>query len=400
MDDGYVDLRRPVGEADIAALRLRARLHQPCGFGEAGLVGGDARAQDQPPGEIERAGGRRHAGPGSRRRSFSGDEGEVELGLPAFDHAVDRRAVARREGEEIAGQDLAHRNAANDAVGIDPLRRRRLQQHQGARRALGPLAELVVEIPAYEQEEDEADRRVEIGVTPALPRLGKADGQREDKADGDRHIHIRLAAPQRAPGRGEEGLARIDRAGRGDQRAEPVHRRARAVPHLLSEQGRPGRHREHHHIADAKARDPKRQSQLAALGVDTVFRFERVEGRALIAKSIKGADDGGGIGLPCPPVDDQPSRGQVQPRGDDALQFAHMALDLGEAAGAPGAGDQKLHARPAVRFRPDEARKVLSKIDGGHGQTNLCSSSKSAPFGPLAFSSSSERPEGATTLAA
>ena len=80
----------------------------------------------------------------------------------------------------------------------------------------------LVEIAPYQQECQQHDRRIEIGMLGVVHGLDDRHAQRKNDADADRNIHIDVARAQRAKRRPEEGLARIGRGRQRDQRRQPV----------------------------------------------------------------------------------------------------------------------------------------------------------------------------------
>jgi hypothetical protein len=85
----------------------------------------------------------------------------------------------------------------------------------------------MVERAADQQEEQQRDRGVEIGVVAMLHGLVKAHAEGEQDADRDRHVHVGMAKTERAEGRTEEYLAGIGQRRQGDQGRDPMEEIAR-----------------------------------------------------------------------------------------------------------------------------------------------------------------------------
>ncbi len=369
VDHRHIDGRGPVGQADIAALGLGAGLHQPCDFRQGGVFGAGRRAHHQPAGEVQRPGRDRRAGAGALGRRLAGHQHHVQVRATLGDHAVHRRALARAHHDKVPDRDIAHRNAVLGPIGAKARGDRRLQREQIPRGAsrLGP--QLVVEIAADQQQEEQGDCGVEIGVRPAPQGLRKADRQGQEHADRDRHVHVGLAASQRAPGGLEERHAGVEGAGRGHQRAQPVHQGPSADAHLLAEQPGPGRHREHHHIADAETGDAQGEGEPPAFAILQGPRFRGIKGGRRIAEVLQGGDHVGGPEAAHAPARREPAGREVQAGLGDARQGAHGRLDLAQAGGAARAFDQELDFLLALAARTDEGGEVRGRgADDGVGQ--------------------------------
>ena len=211
--------------------------------------------------------------------------------------SLDRQVALRSVG-------LQHRCAARGQPG---------QPLDGRAR---PFAHHVIERAADQQEEQQRDRGVEIGMRTVMDRLVEAHAEGEQHADRDRHVHVGpavRAAPARPSGRRR---GRNRRGRQGDRRREPVEEVAR-----LGIRARPHGDRQHHDVARGKAGDRKRPHQLASGRRPSPRRAEIVE-VGVEARLVQGRDEG---------------RRRIAPPGDrDApgRQIDARPLDL--RAGRPG----------------------------------------------------------------
>ena len=80
----------------------------------------------------------------------------------------------------------------------------------------------LVQITAAEQEEQEHDHRIEIGVLRVIDGLDHRHDEGEHDADHDRHVHVGAPVAQGAERALDEGLAGIGHRRQGDQGREPM----------------------------------------------------------------------------------------------------------------------------------------------------------------------------------
>ena len=92
---------------------------------------------------------------------------------------------------------------------------------------LDGLPDLQQQAQKAQQEEQQHDRGVEIGVLRVRCGLHQRHAERENDADRDRHVHVGAAHAQRLYRRAEEGPAGIGDGGQRDHRREPVEEIAR-----------------------------------------------------------------------------------------------------------------------------------------------------------------------------
>jgi hypothetical protein len=132
----------------------------------------------------------------------------------------------------------------------------------------------------------------------------------------------------------------------------------------MSDVARPDRHRQQHHVHRGKARDREAFHQplgLRALVGVGALRRERMR---VITDGLDRRDDLGRVGLVVPPVDGQPTLGEIEPRVDDARQFVQAVLDFPDAACARHAFDSERHTLAATPLTgaPAPSRAVMSII--------------------------------------
>ena len=196
----------------------------------------------------------------------------------------------------------------------------------------------MVERPADEQEEQERDRRVEIGVWPVDHRFVEAQAVGQRNPQRDRHIHVHAPVAKRVPRRAEEDPAREDEGRNGDQRRKPVEQVAGRIV-----RARPHRDRQQHDVPGGEARHRQSADE---------FRKQRV------AASFVGLEQMRGIADAAEHVCDRrcfaaimhrdAARRQVDARGDDAREPAQFALDLGDAGTAMRIGNRQVDLPHAV----------------------------------------------------
>ncbi len=217
-----VEARGTVGKLHIARAALHGVIKQPLDVRKQRAFGGGGNAHAQGAGDVERAGVDRTARLDRRMRRLPRDQALVDLRPAVDDRAIDRRTLAGPQQNDVAGLDRCGRHHG-DLVWTDELGRRLgLQSGEIAGHRAGSPLHVLFEIAPDQEEGEQHDRRVEIGV------LGMADGlddrgrERQDDADADRHIHVDVAAAQRVEGGAEEGLAGIGRGRQRDQRRYPM----------------------------------------------------------------------------------------------------------------------------------------------------------------------------------
>ena len=229
VDGGRIEARQPVGDADVARLALLGRRHEPHQLAEEGVVAGG--------GDFHRDGGcdvhlaRVDEGAGLHRlgRRLAGEQRAVHVGGAFADQSVGRQAVARSNGHDHAGLEVARGHIAAAAVGLDQRGALGGERDQLRDGRAGAGAHQVVEVAPGEQEEQQRDGGVEIGMRLAVDGLEQAHEGGEQHAERDRHIHVDAAEPERIDRRIEEGPTGIGDGGKRDHRRQPVEQVARGA---------------------------------------------------------------------------------------------------------------------------------------------------------------------------
>ena len=221
----------------------------------------------------------------------------------------------------------------------------------------GAPARAAVEVAPDQQEEEQGDGRIEIGVLFANPGLVQADDAGERHADRDRHVHVGAPGTQRAQGRAEERPAGIGDRRQGDGRRQPVEKGARGIAHRAV-MARPDGHREQHHVGRREARDRHGAQQLAGFAIVAGRGGDGVVGRQ---PEAEGRDQAGmpvGVVDRSLPRQRQAARRQMDPRARDRGIARQQALDQPDAGGAVEPVDQKLQRGTAVSVGPGISGEV------------------------------------------
>ncbi len=258
MDDRRVERGNPVGDTAVAGATALGRLHHAHHLGEE-RVGGARRCFDrQRACQVERAGPNDRAGRDRARDALPGNQRAVEIRCAALDARVDRDALAGGDEDARAGFDFADLPVFVAAIGAKHDRAPRRQLRQAEHRRARFVAHDVVERAPDEQEEQQRDGGVEIGMMAVRDRLVEAHAVGQRHADGDRHVHVHPAVPERAPGRAVVDTAGENQRGQRDQRRHPVEEVARRAlgpgPH---------RNREQHDVARRETGNRNRPDKLA-----------------------------------------------------------------------------------------------------------------------------------------
>ena len=86
------------------------------------------------------------------------------------------------------------------AILLQYKRATRRKPRQPLYRKPGAFAHHVVECASHQQNEQQGDRRVEIGVRAMHHRFVETHAEGQQHAKGDRHIHIGASVPHGLPG--------------------------------------------------------------------------------------------------------------------------------------------------------------------------------------------------------
>ena len=111
-----------------------------------------------------------------------------------------------------------------------------------------------------QQEGEQHQRRIEIGVFGVIERLDDRHAEREQHADRDRHVHVEAARPDGANRRVKERPARIGRRRQCDQRRQPMKEVA-LLRRDVGDIARPHRDREQHDVHRREGGDAEAAQQ-------------------------------------------------------------------------------------------------------------------------------------------
>ncbi len=215
----------------------------------------------------------------------------------------------------------------------------------------------MVQVAPDQQEEQQRDGAVEIGVVAAGEALLHADAGDQDHADADRHVHVGAKLPQGGEGRGEERHAGIGDRRQRDQRRDKMHQFARGRPHALHQTG-PDADRQQHHVARGEPRHRQRAQQHPPGAVLPGLQRRGIEGDQPVAQPLDQPDQPAGFGFPASPDQPQPSRGHVHPRLRHGGVAPQHAFDQPDAGAALQPVDGQCQFAGPVRIRRHIAAEV------------------------------------------
>ena len=198
-----------------------------------------------------------------------------------------------------------------------------------------------VEIAADQQEKEQRDGGIEIGMLLAHPRLVQADDAGQRDADRNRHVHVGPPGLERREGRAEERPAGIGHRRQGDGGRQPMEERARRVAHRAVV-ARPYGDRQQHHVGGGEARHGKAAQQEARFAVVLGRRGDRVVGRGTKAQRGHQPDMIVGLAGRAAPAQRQAARGKMRPGALDGRIAGEQALEQPDAGGTVEAVDQQV----------------------------------------------------------
>ncbi len=249
------------------------------------------------------------------------------------------------------------RRHADQFVAHETVRGFRLQSRQVAGDRSRLAAHGVIERAPDQQEEQQHDRRVVIGMDGMIGGLYDRHGQGQDDAERNRHIHVERTRAQRAPGAQEERPAGIGRRRQGDQRRGPMEEIAR-LRRDVGDVARPHRHRQQHDVHGGEAGDRQATQQAAHLGRLLLLGTQRGEWIAVIADALQRLQDLRRHDRAVGPGHMQPAIGEIQPRFGHARQVPHRAFDTRDAGATGDTFDRQFHAERAVAGRLGIEREI------------------------------------------
>ena len=268
-------------------------------------------------------------------------------------------------------------SVARPPVGLEHRDRLRVERQQPRRRPARAAPRAPVEVAPDQQEEQQHDRAVEIGVLAAARGLEQA--HRQASTSPTVIGTSMLVRPRRSACQAEreERPAGIDDRRQRDQRREPVQQRTRRLAHALGVAG-PDRDRQQHHVAGGEARDRHGAQQLPLGRVLAGGELRRVVGNRAEAEVRKGPQQATGQLLGPAPGHREPPRGQVDARALDRRVGREGALDAAHAAAAMHAVDHQMQPmQPALGLHipVDDGDSLARRIGDpervrGHGRRN------------------------------
>ncbi len=192
------------------------------------------------------------------------------------------------------------------------------------------------------------------------PGFGDRHDERQHDADGDRHVHVDGAGPERPQRALEEGPAGIGGRRQGDQRREPVEEVARRRVDVAAIAG-PDRDRKQHDVHRGEAGDAEATHQAAFLGDSAVLLPLGHEGIGLEAERAELVDDSFRPQKRLAPFDRDALQREVDAGAEDGGLATEPALDRLHAAGAADAVDRQLHAGDAAVAVAHEDGEILRR---------------------------------------
>ena len=210
----------------------------------------------------------------------------------------------------------------------------------------------MIEIAAGQQEGEQHQGSVEIGVFGVVNRFRHRHRERQHDADADRHIHVGVARPQGAQSGLEERLPRIGSGRQGNQRRQPVEEIALLRDHVADIAG-PHRDRQHHDVHRGKGGDAETAQQKARLLGLHRFGADRLERIGLVAELCQAVDETGRVERALLPFQRHAAVGQVDTRQRHIRKRGKTALDLRHATGAIDALDRQIDMRQPRSEMPD-----------------------------------------------
>ena len=355
MDDRRVVARHPVREAHIARAALLRGLHEAGDAGEQRSVARRFRLDLDRPREVHDTGMHDRACKRRYRLGFTRDQACIEIARAAPDNSVDRDALTRRDGDDVACTQVLDGDLAASAIGIHQRGAVGLQGKEIGGRLLRAAPHDRVEVTADQQEEQKRGRAVEIDLLGTADRLEQAHRRRQKDGERDRHIHVESARPQSRERRAVEGPPREGDDRQRDQGRDPVEQGLRRDIHVAG-LAPPHRDGQHHDVGGGETRDAETQKQAAlVLAVDGRRIAERMSRET---GALEPVEHGLPIEHVLAPAHRHALRGEVGAREHDAGGLRQRALDRRNAAAAAHAGDRECEFRERMRIRISDVKSV------------------------------------------
>ena len=323
-------------------LRLQRFRNETIDLIDQRAAAGCTHAQRQRAGNVDTARISDRAGARVPIGGLAGNKALVDLRGAADHNSIRWYAFARPHQHAVAGGQGCGWYPRQFAVLLESVRELGFQAGEIAGQQPGLPPHGQIEITAAEQEEQQHDCGIEIGVGGVVCGLVKRQTERQHDADGDRHIHIECPRPQAADGALKERLSGIGGRRQRNQRGQPMKHVTRFLRHVGGV-ARPYGDRQQHDVHRGETRkretlqEPSRLRRIVSLNA---LRREWVGAKT---DPFQRFHDAGGVDLVVSPIHCEAALGKVQSRVDHARQLDQAAFDLADAAGAGNALHSQRH---------------------------------------------------------
>ena len=347
-----------VGQLHIGGSLLDRLVEQRVDFVQQGAAGrlGDAHAQRA--GHVHGAGVDHAADAHLDRQRLAGDEALIDLRTAVLDDAIDGDALARAHQHKITRRDRGDRRLHRFALVAEAHRLFRLHRGQIGRDVAGAPTHAIFEIAPRQQEGEQHHAALEIGIRLVPDRLHDGKREREQDAEGDRHVHVGGELLQCADRALEERPAGIGDSRQGDERRKPVEEIAgRAL--VLARGTRPERDREQHDVHRGEGGDAEAAQQPPLLGQSHRVGYRRGEGIGGIAKRLEPRHDRLGRELALLPFHRHAAAGEIDARAAHGGFRREALLDGHDTGAAMDALDHQIHRAEPFGGASHEDREVL-----------------------------------------
>ncbi len=304
--------------------------------------------------QVDRASVKRLTRECTRRLHLARDEPQICLALPCHDLCVDRQPLTGGDQQPVAGADFRCSHRLRETSGAKTRCACGLHGSQRVGCRVSLPSESRVEIAADEQEEQEHDGSVEIGVGAARDGCVQAERQRHKERQGNRDIHIELPASDGRPRGLKECAPRKQGCRNGDKRRQPVKLGAGLRRQVRAE---PQRFRHKHHASGRDARYGQGEQQTLFGARDGAVSLPGINRGCAIAEFDNGLDDNSWCET-SRPFSAYTSDGEIQPRDLHAGKAHQRRFDLRDAPGAAGATNHEVERAPAFDLG-HESRWIL-----------------------------------------
>ena len=187
-----------VGEAAVGRFLLFARLKQARDVCHQGLAGWRKRAHFDRRGKVDGAGVEDLAQKRARRVHFAGDEAEIDRCLAGQDLRIDRQTLPSRYQQLVARPDVGCANGFGQSFRPQPRGAARLHRRECVGSRVSLPAEARIEKTTDQQEEQQHDGGVKVGVDAARHGCVEAENERQNHSQRDGYVHVQAAMLERS----------------------------------------------------------------------------------------------------------------------------------------------------------------------------------------------------------